>query len=412
MFVLVRAGVAAALVILLSFSAIAADKAFQRDDLADAAIKLEAQIKTDAGHGHQAGGAAAPRRRRRLPAERLPRRHAAARPDRRRGARRRAELAAARPHRAADPPARRPRKDRCCSSAPRPPPTSPISAARQPQRGSRQPGDASAATLRRPQAVAAGARCAAVLARVARGRRHARRNTSGCATSTASACSTTPSMPMPPRRGPASSSPRSCPASAPISRRSSRSPGRTSRRCRADDKQLCVEGLKHGERYKVTLRAGLPSTVKETLAKSAEFTIYVRDRKPFVRFTGKAYVLPRTGQRGIPVVSVNTKAVDVEIYRIGDRNLIDTVLGRDFQRNLEPLRGRAIGDERGVRSGPASSTSSSQLNTDVTTAFPVDQALGELSPASMSWRPSRRAPIGRQSTTRSRRNGSSSPTSA
>ena len=73
-----------------------------------------------------------------------------------------------------------------------------------------------------------------------------------------------------------------------------------------DEKQLCVEGLKHGERYNITLRAGIPSIVRETLAKSAEFNIYVRDRKPFVRFAGKAYVLPRTGQRGIPVVSVNT----------------------------------------------------------------------------------------------------------
>ncbi len=73
----------------------------------------------------------------------------------------------------------------------------------------------------------------------------------------------------------------------------------------------------------------------ETLAKRADFNIYVRDRKPFVRFAGKAYVLPRTGQRGIPVVSVNTTAVAVEIYRIGDRNLIDTVIGSDFQRNLD-----------------------------------------------------------------------------
>ena len=95
----------------------------------------------------------------------------------------------------------------------------------------------------------------------------------------------------------------------------------------ADDKQLCVEGLKHGERYAITLRAGLPSTVHETLPKSAEFTIFVRDRKPFVRFTGKAYVLPRTGQRGIPLLSVNTAAVAIDVYRVGDRNLIDTVLG-------------------------------------------------------------------------------------
>jgi hypothetical protein len=65
-----------------------------------------------------------------------------------------------------------------------------------------------------------------------------------------------------------------------------------------DQKQLCVEGLKHGERYNVTLRAGLPSTVHETLSKSAEMSVYVRDRAPFVRFSAKSYVLPRTGQRG------------------------------------------------------------------------------------------------------------------
>src|SRR2546430_16334021 len=44
-----RAGVIAALATLVSFSAIAAEKPFQRDDLADAAIKLEGQIKQDAG---------------------------------------------------------------------------------------------------------------------------------------------------------------------------------------------------------------------------------------------------------------------------------------------------------------------------------------------------------------------------
>ena len=66
------------------------------------------------------------------------------------------------------------------------------------------------------------------------------------------------------------------------------------------EQQLCVEGLKHGERYSITLRAGIPSLAKETLSTSADFNIYVRDRKPLVRFTGKAYVLPRSGQRGIP----------------------------------------------------------------------------------------------------------------
>ena len=148
----------------------------------------------------------------------------------------------------------------------------------------------------------------------------------------------------------------------------------------ASDKQLCFEGLKHGERYSVTLRAGLPSVVRETLAKSADFTIFVRDRKPFVRFSGKAYVLPRTGQRGIPVLSVNTKAVTLSIYRIGDRNLIDTLLGYDFQRNLSRYQADRLANERGAKVWSGELAVETKLNSEVTTAFPLDQAVKDLGP--------------------------------
>ncbi len=148
----------------------------------------------------------------------------------------------------------------------------------------------------------------------------------------------------------------------------------------SEGKQLCVEGLRHGERYNVNLRAGLPSTVKESLPKSAEFNIYVRDRKPFVRFTGRAYVLPRTGQRGIPLVSVNTPAATVNVFRIGDRNLINTVIGGDFQRTLSRYELSDLGDERGVKVWSGELATATTLNQDVVTAFPVDQALGDLQP--------------------------------
>jgi len=148
----------------------------------------------------------------------------------------------------------------------------------------------------------------------------------------------------------------------------------------ANEKQLCVEGLKYGERYSVTLRAGLPSVVKETLAKSAEFTIFVRDRKPFVRFSGKSYVLPRAGQKGIPVLSVNTKAVTLSIYRVGDRNLVETLLGYDFQRNLSRHQAERLANERGVRIWTGELSVEPKLNTEVTTAFPLDQAVKDLGP--------------------------------
>ena len=51
-----------------------------------------------------------------------------------------------------------------------------------------------------------------------------------------------------------------------------------------EDQQICVEGLKHGERYAIVLRQGLPSAVGKSLLKSADYEIYVRDRSPQAAF--------------------------------------------------------------------------------------------------------------------------------
>ena len=177
----------------------------------------------------------------------------------------------------------------------------------------------------------------------------------------------------------------------------------------SEGKQLCVEGLKHGDRYNVNLRAGLPSQVKESLPKSAEFNIYVRDRKPFVRFTGRAYVLPRTGQRGIPLVSVNTPAVAINVFRIGDRNLINTVIDGGFQGTLNRYELNSLGDERGVKVWSGELATATTLNQDVTTAFPVDQAIGDLQPGVYVMTAAPKNP-GSRGLLRWPRNGSSSPT--
>jgi alpha-2-macroglobulin len=151
------------------------------------------------------------------------------------------------------------------------------------------------------------------------------------------------------------------------------------------EKQLCVEGLQHGNSYTVTLRAGLPSVVHESLSKSSDFSIYVRDRKPEARFSSTAYVLPRTGQRGIPVISVNTKAVAVEIYRISDRNLVTSIIGStnydtgDFQTSLNQSQIDHLKKSRGIQvwSGELA-VDAAPINQDVTTAFPIDQAVTDL----------------------------------
>lgn len=151
----------------------------------------------------------------------------------------------------------------------------------------------------------------------------------------------------------------------------------------AAERQLCVEGLRHGQAYAVTLRAGLPSVVHESLSKSADFSIYVRDRKPAVHFATTAYVLPRNGQRGIPVISTNTGNIAVEIYRIGDRNLSDTIGGYnyargDFQRSLGRYEVEQLRQSRGIAVWKGTlAVESPTLNADVTTAFPIEQAIGD-----------------------------------
>ncbi|MEI9900782.1 MAG: MG2 domain-containing protein [Hyphomicrobium sp.] len=148
----------------------------------------------------------------------------------------------------------------------------------------------------------------------------------------------------------------------------------------AEDSQLCIDGLSHGQRYVVQLRAGLPSAVEEDLQKNIDIAVYVPDRKPFVRFSGKSYVLPSRGQQGIPLVSINTAKVDVEVYRVGDRNLVGALEGGDFQRQLQPYEVEQIRSRSGEKVFTGSMDVPQKLNEEMTTALPVTDAVGVLKP--------------------------------
>jgi len=145
--------------------------------------------------------------------------------------------------------------------------------------------------------------------------------------------------------------------------------------------QICVDGLKHGGRYAIVLREGLPSTVGESLLRAADYEIYVRDRAPQVRFTGRNYVLPRTGQAGVPLVSVNAPKLDVELLRIGDRGLLPALRSEDFLGQLGGFNARTIASEKGQRVWKGTlDTVKAELNQEAVTAFPVLQAVGKLEP--------------------------------
>ncbi|WP_082504397.1 alpha-2-macroglobulin [Methylobacterium sp. Leaf111] len=143
--------------------------------------------------------------------------------------------------------------------------------------------------------------------------------------------------------------------------------------------QICVDGLKHGERYAFVVRSGLPSGAGETLLKASDYEIYVRDRSPQVRFTGRNYVLPRTGQAGVPLVSINAAKIDVEVLRVGDRGLLPSLRAEDFLSQLNGTTARTIADQKGRRVWKGVlDTAKAELNQEAVTAFPVLQAVGKL----------------------------------
>lgn len=148
----------------------------------------------------------------------------------------------------------------------------------------------------------------------------------------------------------------------------------------AEGSQLCVDGFEHGKRYEVAVRAGLPSDSGEALLKASEMAIYVRDRTPMVRFTGRAYVLPSRGQQGIPLVSINADKIAVEILRIGDRALTSAVLNGDLSRQLSDYEIEQLANTTGARVYKGTMDVASRLNEDVTTAAPVGDAVKTMQP--------------------------------
>ena len=148
----------------------------------------------------------------------------------------------------------------------------------------------------------------------------------------------------------------------------------------AEARQICLDGLAHGRRYEVQVREGLPSAIGEKLLKTAELAIYVKDRAPSVRATGRGYVLPNRGQQGIPLVSVNTDIIKVEIYRIGDRSLAQTLQGGDFAKQVSSYDISALKERTGAQVYSGELTVVTRLNEDVTTAFPIAEAIPKLQP--------------------------------
>lgn len=149
----------------------------------------------------------------------------------------------------------------------------------------------------------------------------------------------------------------------------------------AEEQQICISGVTYGERYRVTVRQGLPAADgRETIAKTAEIESYIRDRDPMVRFVGKGYVLPKSPEATIPVVTINVDVLSASVVRIGDRNLVREIGDGTFLRQLGTWDIENIAGSRGQPVWTGEVLVKRQTNREVTTGIPVGEIVRDAEP--------------------------------
>ena len=86
------------------------------------------------------------------------------------------------------------------------------------------------------------------------------------------------------------------------------------------------------------LELGIRNMLNSPLANSAPFQVMFEQLKPEVRFTGKGTILPATDGLVMPFEAVNLKAVDLEIIKIYESNVLQFLQVNDFDGSAELRR--------------------------------------------------------------------------
>ncbi|MEO1139349.1 MAG: MG2 domain-containing protein, partial [Pseudomonadota bacterium] len=148
----------------------------------------------------------------------------------------------------------------------------------------------------------------------------------------------------------------------------------------ADAQQICISGVQHGERYRVTFREGLPAASGEELIRDVEIALYVRDRSPKASFGGRAYVLPKASDAAVPIETVNLTEVDLLLRRVSDRNLLRTMQDNYFGRPLSSYEDRLFSSEIAEEVWRGTGEVQNELNRTMTTRLPMGEILADQPP--------------------------------
>ena len=147
----------------------------------------------------------------------------------------------------------------------------------------------------------------------------------------------------------------------------------------ARDNVLCLEGFEHGRDYTVTLLAGLPG-IGGTLDEAQSHAVRIEDMAPSLAFADGGVILPRLGNEGLPLRTVNLDKVHVAIARIHDRNLVDELRSDQFRSYWDYRTAAIVADGQGEWVWEGDLLVDGRRNAQVVTALPIDATIGDLKP--------------------------------
>ena len=135
-----------------------------------------------------------------------------------------------------------------------------------------------------------------------------------------------------------------------------------------DGKTLRFPYVEADKNYTVRIKADLAAADGKTLGSEVTKEVYTGPMQPAAGFASQGSVLPARETRGLPVVSVNVKEVDVEFLRVRDKELANFFAA--YQRNgkrsaydLDPRYGWYGRKGKPVAASPIRSTPTASCST-------------------------------------------------
>jgi len=139
--------------------------------------------------------------------------------------------------------------------------------------------------------------------------------------------------------------------------------------------RLCVRGLRHGESYTLTVRAGLPSARGPVLARADVRTVRIADRTRRLMLGAGRYVLPRRGENVVPLKSVNVDGARLALYRLVERDLVSALRDDMFGSQMSGWDADRLVESHGRRLWQGRVDIAARRNREVTTLVSLNAML-------------------------------------